>query len=132
RRGPECAAVGAGCGASGSEPGAPSPAPSTPAGSPDAVTTLLSTCSADAQRWQAVPVDGVTGAAKGSGPATVVLLNDSGNSVCGWLPLADALVERQLQVVISRTGRPPPTTSPRRCATPLPSRIVRGAGTITP
>jgi pimeloyl-ACP methyl ester carboxylesterase len=64
------------------------------------VTTLLSTCSADAQRWQAVPVDGVAAAATGSGPATVVLLHDSGNSVCGWLPLADALVERQLKVVI--------------------------------
>jgi alpha-beta hydrolase superfamily lysophospholipase len=64
------------------------------------VITLLSTCSADTQGWQAVPVDGVAAAATGSGPATVVLLNDSGNSVCGWLPLADALVERQLKVVM--------------------------------
>ena len=86
----------AGCGAGGSEPGPPS----TPAGSPDAVTTLLSTCSAYAQGWQAVPMDGVAAAATGSGPATVVLLNDSGNSVCGWLPLTDALLERQLKVVI--------------------------------
>jgi len=90
----------AGCGTGGSEPGPPSPAPATPAASPDAVTTLLSTCSADAQGWQTVPVDGVAAAATGSGPATVVLLNDSGNSVCGWLPLADALVERQLKVAI--------------------------------
>jgi dienelactone hydrolase len=90
----------AGCGTGGSEPGPPSPVPATPAASPDAVTTLLSTCSADAQGWQVVPVDGVAAAATGSGPATVVLLNDSGNSACGWLPLADALVERQLKVVI--------------------------------
>ena len=88
-RSPWCAAVGGRVGAGGSEPGPPSTAPSPPAGSPDAVTTLFSTCSGDAQRWQAVPVDGVTAAATGSGPATVVLLNDSGNSVCGWLPLAD-------------------------------------------
>jgi hypothetical protein len=55
------------------------------------VTTLFSACSADAQRWQAVPVDGMAAAATGSGPATVMLLNDSGNNLCRSLPLADPL-----------------------------------------
>jgi hypothetical protein len=36
-------------------------------------------------------VDGMAAAATGSGPATVMLLNDSGNSVCRSLPLADRL-----------------------------------------
>jgi hypothetical protein len=57
----------AACGAGGSETGPPSTAPSPPAGSPDAVTTLFSACSTHAQRWQAVPVDGMAAAATGSG-----------------------------------------------------------------
>jgi hypothetical protein len=78
----------AGCGAGGSEPGPPSTAPSPPAGvarcSDDAVLGLLRRCAAVAGG----AVDGMAAAAAGSGPATVMLLNDSGNSVCRSLPLA--------------------------------------------
>ena len=92
---------------------APATAPSPPAGSPDAVTTLFLTCSGDAQRWQAVPVDGVGRGSDKSGPATVVLLNDSGNSGCGWLPLAD-----------------PPATDLAECATWI-SFGSRSSSTLT-
>ena len=57
--------------------------------SDDAVLGLLRRCVAVAGG----AVDGRTAATTGSGPATVMLLNDSGNSVCRSLPLAAPLAD---------------------------------------
>jgi pimeloyl-ACP methyl ester carboxylesterase len=80
--------------------GVPGP-PRTPAtNSADPVSAVLAGCTTDLQRWQPVAAGNVAAAKSGAGPMTVVFLNDSGNSVCGWLSLAEALVARRLQVVV--------------------------------
>ena len=67
--------------------GVPGP-PRTPAtNSADPVSAVLAGCTTDLQRWQPVAAGNVAAAKSGAGPMTVVFLNDSGNSVCGWLSL---------------------------------------------
>jgi len=81
----------------------------------------------DAERSQlfseAVPVDGVAAAATGSGQATVVLLNDSGNSVCGWLPRPATLGSTTSRWSSSRWSSSPPRPIP---ATGLGDRAELG------
>src|SRR6187200_1390466 len=90
---------------------ATSPLPATPSAS--APAEIVAGCSANGG-WQSIPGARVDAAQRGSG-RTVVFANDSGNSPCDWLPLANTLSDSlpdgrvHLQHHRRRQRRPSPT-----------------------
>jgi hypothetical protein len=69
---------------------------------------------------------GVQAAVLGTGPAGVVLSNQSDQNLCGWLPFAKTLAARGFRV-LSMTTAPPPTR-PATSSTPPPSCVSWGCG----
>lgn len=64
------------------------------------VDVLLAGCETDVTRWTPVSANGLAAAESGAGTTTVVFVNDSNNSVCGWMTLADALVRDHRRVAV--------------------------------
>ena len=75
---------------------ATSPPPATPSAS--APAEIVAGCSANGG-WQSIPGARVDAAQRGSG-RTVVFANDSGNSPCDWLPLANTLSDHGYRTVV--------------------------------
>ena len=67
--------------------------------SPSTVPDVVSACGGTASGWHAVSHVRVSAAQKGSGP-TVVFANDSGNSACDWVFLADQFAAAGYRAVL--------------------------------
>ncbi len=116
-----CALLIAGCGGNAAAP----PRRATPTPQPP---VALAGCSGIHARWAVLRGAGVDAAVTGSGPA-IVFGNESGNSACAWIPLAERLAAAGHRVAVfdyDATG----ASAERDCVAQMLSvaRALRGSG----
>jgi hypothetical protein len=66
---------------------------------PSQTPAVVNTCVDAGSGWHKVSSVHVDAAQLGSGPA-VVFANDSGNTACGWLPVARSLAAQRFRVAV--------------------------------